>query len=136
MAALTEDRNTPMRDGGIIVLGMAASKEIYAGALVARDSNGYATPGAAATGLSGIGRAEAHVDNSAGGDGDVTVEVRKGVFRFENSAGADEVKAADIGTNCYIVDDQTVAKTDGTGTRSAAGRVFDVDQAGVWVKFE
>ncbi|MFB0515162.1 MAG: hypothetical protein ACETWG_00985, partial [Candidatus Neomarinimicrobiota bacterium] len=33
----------------------------------------------------------------------------------------------------YIVDDQTVAKTDGTGTRSPAGFIEDVDSNGVWV---
>lgn len=136
MAALTTDRNTPMRDGGIISLGVAASKNIYAGALVARDSSGYATPGAEATGLLGVGRAEARADNSAGSDGDVNVEVRKGVFRFANSSGGDQVTAADIGADCYVADDQTVAKTDGAGARSVAGKVFDVDSGGVWVKFD
>jgi len=44
------------------------------------------------------------------------------------------IAAAEIGTYCYIVDDQTVAKTDGTATRSSAGKVFDVDAQGVWVE--
>ncbi len=135
MAALTADRDTPRRDGDIVSMGVAASKKIYAGALVARDANGYATPGATATGLLGVGRAESQVDNSSGSNGDVTVEVRKGVFRFDNYA-TDQVTIADIGNDCYIVDDQTVARTNGTGTRSVAGKVFDVDSNGVWVKFE
>ncbi len=134
--ALSTDRNTPMRDGRICSLPVAASAKIYAGALVARDANGDATPGATATGLLGIGRAEARADNSAGSAGDISVEVRTGVFRFDNSAGADQVTRADIGADCYIVDDATVAKTDGTGTRSVAGRVFDVDADGVWVRFD
>lgn len=133
--ALSTDRQTPMREGEIISMGVAASKTIYAGALVARDASGYATPGATATGILGIGRAEAQADNSAGSDGDVSVDVRRGVFRFANSAAADEITAAEVGTDCYIVDDQTVAKTDGTGTRSVAGKVFDVDSDGVWVSF-
>jgi hypothetical protein len=124
-----------MRQGEIISLGVAGSKKIYAGALVARDSNGYATPGATATGTLGMGRAEAQADNSSGSDGDLSVDVRTGVFRFGNSSGGDEVTTADIGNDCYIVDDQTVAKTDGTGTRSVAGTVFDVDSDGVWVRF-
>jgi len=136
MAALTQDRNTPQRDGSIINIGVAAGKKIYAGALVALDANGYATPGVAATGLKGLGRAEAQVDNSSGSNGDKTVDVRKGIFRYENSSGADQITRADIGNDCYIVDDQTVAKTDGTGTRSVAGKVFDVDSDGVWVKFD
>jgi len=136
MAALTADRNTPRRDGDIISMGVAGTKKIFSGALVARDANGYATPGAPATGLLGIGRAQAQADNSSGADGDVTLDVRKGVFRFTNSAGGDEIVAADIGSDCYIADDQTVAKTDGTGTRSVAGKVFDVEPDGVWVKFD
>jgi hypothetical protein len=135
MSALTVDRNTPRRDGDIINLGVAASKKIYAGALVARDASGYATPGATATTILGIGRAEAQADNSSGSAGDITVDVRKGVFQFANSAGGDEITTAEIGTYCYIVDDQTVAKTNGSGTRSVAGRVLDVDSTGVWVEF-
>ncbi|MDP2168399.1 MAG: hypothetical protein Q8J64_08730 [Thermodesulfovibrionales bacterium] len=136
MAALTADRNTPKREGDIISMPVAASKKLYAGGLVARNANGYATPGATATGLIGLGRAEAQADNSAGANGDISVDVRKGVFRFANSSGADTLTRADMGADCYIVDDQTVAKTDGTGTRSVAGKVFDVDPDGVWVKFD
>jgi len=35
-----------------------------------------------------------------------------------------------------VVDDQTVAKTDGTATRSPAGFVDMVDDLGVWVRFD
>lgn len=135
MAPLTEDRNTIRRDGQEISLPVAASKKIYAGSLVAKDAAGNATPGATATTLLGIGRAEETVDNSAGSAGDKTVQVRKGVFQFANSASGDEITRADIGKDCYIVDDQTVAKTDGGSTRSVAGRVHDVDADGVWVEF-
>ncbi len=134
--ALTSDRNTPRRDGELVTLPVAAAKLIYAGSLVARDSSGNATPGAAATTLLGAGRAEARADNSGGSAGDITVDVRKGVFRFGNSASADAITRADIGASCYIADDQTVAKTSGSSTRSVAGTVFDVDSDGVWVKFE
>ena len=41
---------------------------------------------------------------------------------------------ADVGADCYIVDDQTVAKTNGTNTRSVAGKIIAVDADGVWVK--
>lgn len=136
MGALIGDRNTPKRDGDTISLPVAASKKIYAGALVARDGSGNATPGATATTLKGVGRAEAQADNSNGSAGAISVDVRKGIFRFGNSSALDEITKANIGSDCYIVDDQTVAKTDGTGTRSVAGKVFDVDSGGVWVKFD
>lgn len=136
MAALTADRNTPRREGDVLSLSVAAGKTIYAGALVARNSNGHAVPGKTEAGILGIGRAEAQADNSSGEDGALSVEVRKGVFRFDNSSGAERITSADIGSGCFIVDDRTVAKTGGEGARSAAGTVFDVDAEGVWVKFE
>lgn len=136
MAALTADRNTPLRSGDEIVLPAAAAKKFFAGALVARDASGNATPGAVATTILGVGVAAEYADNSGGSAGDLTVRIKKGIFRFANSTGGDLIAAADIGNNCYIVDDQTVAKTDGTGTRSVAGKVFDVDSDGVWVRFD
>lgn len=132
MAALTQDTNTPEREGTLIVLPVAAGTTIYGGALVALNAAGCAVPGATAVGLKAMGRAE----EGAAGPG--TVKVKRGIFRFANSSGADEIKTANIGDTCYIVDDATVALTaaivSSNPTRSAAGEVFDVDGDGVWVK--
>lgn len=133
MTALSADRNTPFRANEDFSFPVAAAVKIYAGALVALNATGYATPGAVATTLKAIGRAEEQVDNSLGADGDVTVKVRRGLFRFANS-GTDPIAVTDIGNDCYIEDDQTVAKTDGVGTLSIAGKIRDVDALGVWVE--
>ena len=132
---LTQNRTTPQRSGEIVALGVAANVKIFPGALVALTAAGFATPGAVATTLKGVGRAKDLADNTGGAAGAIKVEVEKGVFRFNNSAAGDAITAADIGANCFIVDDETVAKTSGTNTRSVAGTVFDVDARGVWVKF-
>lgn len=134
MASLTQDRNTPRAEGDVQSYPVLAAMKIFAGALVVLEAAGYARPGIAATGLVTVGRAEKYVDNSGGANGALTVDVHSGVFRFENSAAADLITAAEIGDDCYIVDDQTVAKTDGTGSRSVAGKVVQVDTQGVWVK--
>lgn len=131
--ALTADRNTSRRNGDQLSLGIAANKKIYAGSLVARDASGYATPGATATDLLGMGRAAETVDNTGGAAGALQVPIDKGVFHFANAAG-DPVTIADIGNDCYITDDLTVSHTD--TNQSVAGKVFDVDANGVWVKFE
>ncbi|KAK0329991.1 hypothetical protein LTR94_034588, partial [Friedmanniomyces endolithicus] len=60
--------------------------------------------------------------------------VKKGQFRWANSAAADAITRAEIGDPAYIVDDQTVAKTNGGATRSVAGTIRDVDAQGVWVE--
>ena len=135
MAQLTADRDTKARAGEDFEFPVKAATKIYAGAIVAIDTTGNAVPGATALNLRAVGVAQALADNSAGADGAIRVKVRRGVFRFANSAGADAITLANIGTDCYIVDDQTVAKTDGTGTRSVAGKVRDVDTQGVWVEF-
>ncbi|MCP5246061.1 MAG: hypothetical protein H6937_08965 [Burkholderiales bacterium] len=132
--ALTQDRNTQMQDGELIAVPVAATKKIFAGSLVAANSSGYATPGAVATTLTYLGRAEEQVDNTTGANGDKTVNVRRGkAFKFKNH-GADLVTQAELGKTCYIVDDETVAKTNGTSARSAAGKVVGIDSDGVWVE--
>ena len=133
MAALTQERDTKRRTGDLLSLPMAAAKKIYAGSLVARDAAGNATPGATATTLRGAGRAADTYDNSTGAAGAVNAEIHKGIFAFANSTATDAITRADIGSDCYIVDDQTLAKTNGGSTRSIAGKVFDVNEFGVWV---
>lgn len=133
--ALTKDRNTEAKSGKDYSAPAAAAVVAYAGALIALDASGNATPGATATTLQGAGRCKAHVDNSGGSAGDEQIPYEKGVFRYNNSAGGDEITRADIGNDCYIVDDETVAKTHDTNSRSIAGKIDDVDALGVWVEF-
>lgn len=136
MAALSADRATPNRGAGLRrSLPVAASTLVYAGALACvSTSTGYATKGATATTLRAVGVAVEHADNSAGAAGDISVNVERGIWLFLNSASADQITRADIGADCYIVDDQTVAKTSGSASRSVAGKVWDVDASGVWVE--
>lgn len=136
MTALTADRNTPRAQGDNRVGQAGAATLIFAGSIVMRNAAGFLVKGATATGCVGVGRAEARVDNSTGANGDAAVPFLPGTFRFANSAAADAVTAADIGSVCFIVDDQTVAKTNGSNTRSPAGLVDDVDANGVWVRFD
>lgn len=140
MAALNQERNTIMLAGaGPLVrqveIEMKGGVKIFAGALVSVKS-GLARPGSVETGAQGWGRAEKTVDNRTGGDGAEKVIVREGVCKYNNSpSGPDFIDSAafNLGNLCYIVDDQTVAKTDGGGTRSPAGQIFGVDADGVWV---
>lgn len=136
MAALVKDRDTRRRDGVRRTPGVAANAVIFAGAIAVRNAAGFAAPATTALGLHALGIAQDQVDNTGGANGDKTIDVDAGTYQVGNSAGADQITAADIGKACYLVDDQTVAKTDGAGTRSAAGTVFDVDAKGVWVKFD
>ncbi|HRD86152.1 MAG TPA: hypothetical protein PLF63_13390, partial [Rubrivivax sp.] len=133
--ALTADRATPRRDGRRLSLPVAAATKLFAGSIVCVNASNLAVKGAVSTTLKAAGVAVAQADNSAGAAGDIRVEVERGLWLMANSASTDQIALADIGASCYIVDDQTVAKTNGSSTRSVAGIVRDVDAAGVWVEF-
>lgn len=130
---LVNDRDTPQRTGENFSVPMAAATKVYAGGIACRNAAGYAVAGATATTLKCIGRFSDQFDNSLGGNGDLNAEVERGVFRYGNSADADEITIADVGQVAYLVDDETVAKTSGGSTRSRAGFIVDVDSVGVWV---
>lgn len=136
MVALIVGRNTPAKAGDVQVGLVAAAVNIFAGAMLVRNSSGHILPAVTGPNLIGVGRAEAAVDNSDGAAGDKTVTFTASRFQYANSAGADEITIADIGKSCFAVDDQTVAKTDDTAARSAVGIVEDVDAKGVWVRFD
>ena len=133
MVALTSERNTRLRIGDLRLEPVAAAVKIFGGSLVMRNAAGYLTKGATATGCIGVGRAEKTVDNTAGALGALSLDYRLGSFLFANLA-ADLVTIADIGKPCFIADDQTVARTDGTATRSRAGIVEGLEATGVWVR--
>lgn len=134
MVALTSDRMTPRKENGGYGRAVAAGAVIYAGALVCLNATGFAVPGSTSTTLKADGRARSRADNTGGGNGAIVLEVEKGTFRFANSSSTDAITIADIGASAYVVDDQTVAKTNGGATRSVAGTIQDVDANGVWVR--
>ena len=134
MVALTASRNTPTKEAEIVVFPLAANAKIFAGAQVALNAAGYLVAGSNALNLRYQGRADAFCDNTGGVDGAKTVAVRRRrAFKFANH-GADPVAQADVGNTVYIVDDQTVAKTNGVNTRSAAGKLLSVEVDGVWIE--
>lgn len=130
MTAATADRDTQRRPGTHFSFPVKGGTKIFAGTLVCLVA-GLATKGASGA---CVGVAQETVDNTSGVDGAVSVPVRRGeLWRFDNSAAADQITLADVGSDAYIVDDSTVAKTNGSGTRSVAGKIRDVDSQGVWV---
>lgn len=134
MPPLTADRNTPRLEGDERVGTLGANQAIFAGAILMRNASGDLIEGATATGAFGVGVAQERLTSTTAGV--TTVRYRPGIHRFANSGAGDAITKADIGAVCYIVDDQTVARTSGTNTRSPAGTVDSVDAQGVWVRFD
>lgn len=140
MTALAANTSVLERDSHLGMpheLGAAASADIFVGSLVVVEgTNGFIQPGTTALSLVAAGVSLERIDNSSGADGDLDVKFRSGIFKFQNDGGTPVVQA-DVGTDCFILDDNTVTG-DNTG-RSRAGTVYKIDTAadnggaGVWV---
>jgi hypothetical protein len=138
MVALAADRDTPELASAFSQLHAetaASSTQFYKGGIVVLDqADGLMKKGSTATGLIAMGRCSENILTPASNTD--KVECRSGIFKYGNSASADLIAADDVGKDCFIVDDQTVALTNGTNTRSRAGKVYRVDpDGGVWVSF-
>ena len=132
MAALTEDRNTEMRStGDRWLIKVEASTVIYNGSLVSVNSAGFAIPAADTATTKCVGVADGGADNSSGANGDVSVCVKEGTHKWENSAGS-ALDQSNVGRLALVEDDQTVAAS--TTNSIVAGYVREIDaDGGVWV---
>ena len=111
---------------------------IYPGALCAVATDGYCRPARTSTTDQIVGYAKKNPASNTGNytstvAGDSIVIVSAGVIKLENSADAALIAITELWDFVYVVDDQTVAKTDGSGTRIRAGRCVGVDAGGVYV---
>lgn len=137
MAAQTNIRVTKTREGRFTTQKVAANTKIYGGSIVVLEG-GYAKPGRTATGLIAMGRATETVDNTGGAAGAKTITIERSAgmveYLYANDTGT-AVAQADVGGDCYILDDQTVTG-DNTG-RSVAAEVCEVvPNIGVWIRFK
>lgn len=133
MTAATQDRQTKGRDGQGFEFQAALNTTIYGGTIVCLNASGLAVPGATSTALKAVGVAQSNVVNGATGTD--RVKVYRGTYLFNNSTAGDAITNAHYGQDCFIVDDNTVALTNGGSTRSIAGKVRGVEAGGVWVEF-
>lgn len=132
MTALTKERDTQAREGVDFVYTLAAGAVGFAGGIgCVSTSTGLANRGSTSTTLKAVGRIKKSFNQA---NGDTVMEVEAGVFGFNNSSSTDQITNASVGLPCYIVDDNTVALTNGTNTRSVAGRIVDVSDGQVWVR--
>ncbi len=97
---------------------MLANTTIYQGSLVVLDSAGFLKPGVSATGLVAVGRA-CKTKTSGSVNGDTIMDVESGAFKWAVNSTA--LAATDVGSLCYVYDDQTVTLT--STSRSIAGTI-------------
>jgi hypothetical protein len=135
--ALTGDRNTKRAKHGIRSFLVKGAVLIYEGAIVSLGTDGFARPGRTSTTDIVLGRARFRADNLLGADGAIRVDVESDEICFyANSAAGDAIAVTDVGKDFYVVDDQTVAKTDGSASRVRGGKIDSVTTDGVGCRFD
>lgn len=135
MSNQTADRVTPMIDGRGKTWAdpVAASQTLYVGALAMLNATGDLVRAGATAAF--IMRGVVAKQSLSAAAGTIVETVHNVLVRLKNSASTDEITRAEIGDNCYVVDDQTVAKTSDTNARPVAGKIVQIDASGeVWVE--
>lgn len=128
---MTQDRNTPHRDGELFAVRCAAAVRIYGGHIVCANADGFAVPGA--SGLTVLGVSDDFADNRDGEQGDISVMVRRQKAFCLGNDTAKPVTQAHVGKLCDVKDSVTVCEA-GEATTTPAGLVLEVTEDGVWVK--
>lgn len=109
---------------------VAATVQIFQGAIVSLNAAGFAVPGADTAALkTAVGVAEQNIDNTSGANGDLTVRCGIGVYKFSIGGTLVQANVGDVG---LIEDDDTV--DDATVNSIKAGRIRELESDGVWVE--
>lgn len=122
------DRNFPVAAGAVIPENTLVALAVPTGLA-------HGAPFAATDKI--VGACKGRTDNTGGGASAISVEVESDSVRpYLNSAGGDAITLADVGADCFAVDGQTLALTDGGGTRPRAGKIHNVTELGVWLRHD
>ena len=135
MTALAASRQSKTYSAKYIELPGTA-QTVYKGGVACWDtSTGLVAKAATSATMVPIGVFTEDATVAAGGT--VVIELFRELHaRWMANDGTDTVVAANLGTLCYLKDDQTVTKTDATNTQSVAGRIWKIDSVkGVLVEF-
>lgn len=143
--AQTQAQGRARRAGKTLMLGVLAEVQCYAGGL-AIAVGGYLRPGRSGQGADNTAKAADAATYRAVGifkhsalggatDGAVTTELENdGWYCLKIGMDGDALTAADIGSVVYIIDDETVGKTNPNSVRARAGILRDVTAEGAWVE--
>lgn len=138
MTKATSAINTEYRDGILFPVSLAAAAIVLQGTFAVVGPDGLAISSAAVGGddQTCIGIWENDAENTPESGQEYGI-VRRNKHVLVSNSSADPVTQAELGKQIYIEDNQTVAKTDGAGTRSVAGRFMGFDTeytTQVWVE--
>ena len=129
MAALTENRDTPIKVKATQAYPMAAATKIFAGAaVVVTKSTGNCTNATDATGVAFVGIAIDLYDNTGGAAAAKQCVVRNtGVVEFAATG------TLTVGDTAYVADNQTVTDATTATNDVAVGKVVKISGGRAWV---
>ncbi len=135
MTALTEDKSIQRTEGVQLAFPVAASEDIYGGALTCVNAAGYALEGSDTAGLIFEGVAMERKNNSSGSNGDLDVVLhRRGLFNVILDTA---ITQANVGDNVFLVDDQTVDLTANVSNNILCGIIAKyIDTTHAWIDIE
>jgi hypothetical protein len=105
-------------------------QRIFGGAIVCTNASGQLVDGTASTSLTVVGVCPREVTNSPLFSPQLLPQLATdvicgGTFPFASGTAGDQLSAANIGADVYLIDDQTVGLTNGGSTRQRAGWLSD-----------
>ncbi len=131
MTVTTEDQVISRRDGIERGGPVGDGETLYTAQLLAWDGDGYIVNGVDGLGFKFAGISNEHVDNSAGSDGDLSIErYVAGDFLLETVS---TLTVADIGKRVYMYDNMTVGLAAEVNNELFVGVIVEVNSEGVWV---
>ena len=134
--ALSADKKTEYKEGVEIPVPVDGGSEIFAGAFVCFNANGFLVPGSDTAGLIFAGIAREHVDNALGDDGDLNCIVRRKPTLVKATLGH-TITQANVGDNVFLVDAQTVDVAAQTTNDIFCGIIAEfIDSTHAWVDIE
>lgn len=133
--ALSADKKTEYKQGVEIPAPVATLTKIFAGAWTAVNAARYLVPGADTAGLIFHGISRQYVDNSLGGNGDLSCLVhRRGLIK---ATLATAITQANVGDDVFLVDDETLDVTANVTNKIFCGIIAEyIDSTHAWVDIE
>jgi hypothetical protein len=116
-------------DARSVLHKVAASTQIYKGAIVSVSATGFLIPAADTVGTLVVGIANANVDNTGGADGALSCLVQKGVAGLRG--GATPPTQAHVGRSVEVADDAGINIL-GTGNSISAGTLDSIGSDGLF----
>jgi hypothetical protein len=130
MTALAADKLVDERLGRRFGYGLKAGVKLFRGSIVGVTSAGLARPAGTSGVTALVGLSPGLIDNTAGGDGAVMVEPRRGIFALTVPSATH----TNIGANVYAVDDNLLSLSDNSAANLLLGKLVGIEAGQTYVE--